>query len=170
MCPKTNVKVRASIMAGLLFAIVASPQLFQVMQSILGGLVTIASSSGVPTFLGLVLHSAVYAIIVYFLMYYKKEGFSCPPDKPHWNGSQCSKKKLPWAGSTMGGKYGRYSKKTSTSRLDPNDPYGDKKLLADKFPYWGWGANTGLRCIHNDNTKCFTHYVNGKLVMKRPGS
>ena len=73
MCPKTDVKVRASIMSGLLFAIVASPQLFQVMQSILGGLVTIASSSGVPTFLGLVLHSAVYAIIVYFLMYYKKK-------------------------------------------------------------------------------------------------
>lgn len=73
LCPKTDVKVRASIMSGLLFAIVASPQLFRVMQSILGGVVTIASASGAPTLAGLALHSVVFAVIVYFMMYYKKK-------------------------------------------------------------------------------------------------
>ncbi len=75
MCPSShgNVKVRASLMSAVLFAIVASPQLFAIMQGLLGGLFRVASPSGLPTLAGLILHAVVYGLIVYGLMYTKKK-------------------------------------------------------------------------------------------------
>lgn len=74
MCPSShgNIKVRASLISAVLFAIVASPQLFALMQGLLGGLVRVTSASGVPTLAGLVLHSVVFGLIVYAFMHKKK--------------------------------------------------------------------------------------------------
>lgn len=70
-CPssKQHIKVKISLMAAVLFAIVASPQLFSIMQSLLGGLVRVATTGGSPTFFGLVLHAAVYGGLTYALMH-----------------------------------------------------------------------------------------------------
>lgn len=70
LCPKrvSNPQVRASLMAAVLFFIVASPQLFSLMQQLLGGLVRIAAPGGSPTTAGLVVHAAVYGFAVYALM------------------------------------------------------------------------------------------------------
>jgi type II secretory pathway pseudopilin PulG len=41
--------------------------------------------------------------------------------------------------------------------------------LERKYPYWGWGANAGLRCTRNDNTGCNTGYdAKGQLVDLNP--
>ena len=72
MCPShQGMKLRASLMAAALFAVVASPQLFGVVQNLLGGLVRV-TSGGVPTLPGLLLHAAVYGLIVYLLMHRKQ--------------------------------------------------------------------------------------------------
>lgn len=74
MCPsKKNWKLMASVQSALIFAVIASPQLFALMQDLLGGLIRITSGSGVPTTAGLLLHAAVYGLIVYVLMHYKKK-------------------------------------------------------------------------------------------------
>lgn len=73
LCPgHGNVKVRASVMSAVLFAIVASPQLFQIMQGLLGGLFRVATPSGTPTLAGLILHAIVYGVLVYGIMHLKK--------------------------------------------------------------------------------------------------
>ncbi len=68
-----KLKIRASIMAALLFIVIASPEVFGFMQKILGGLVRVASPAGVPTAAGLVLHGLVYGLITYGLMYKKNK-------------------------------------------------------------------------------------------------
>lgn len=74
MCPsKKNWKLMASVQSALIFAVIASPQLFALMQQLLGGLFRITSTAGVPTTAGLVLHAVVYGLIVYALMHYKKK-------------------------------------------------------------------------------------------------
>ena len=69
-----NIKARASIVSALLFAVIASPQLFAVMQGLLGGLVRVTGASGVPTWAGLVLHSVVFGVVVYAWMHVAKRG------------------------------------------------------------------------------------------------
>lgn len=83
----SNNKVRASIMAAVLFAVVASPQLFSLMQSLLGGLFRVASSAGTPTLAGLILHAVVYGLLSFGLMHLKRgkynryEGYKCEQHK-----------------------------------------------------------------------------------------
>jgi hypothetical protein len=66
-----GLKVRASIMAALVFIVIASPEMFGLVQSLLGGIVRV-TSGGVPTAIGLVLHGIVYGLISYGLMHLKK--------------------------------------------------------------------------------------------------
>jgi len=49
----------------VVFLVVASPQLFMVVRSILGKWV--ASPEGLPTMAGLLLHSVVYVLLTHFL-------------------------------------------------------------------------------------------------------
>lgn len=72
MCPSSQ-KLMASVQAALLFAVIASPQVFALMQQLLGGLFRVTTTGGVPTNAGLVLHAAVYGGIVYLLMLHKKK-------------------------------------------------------------------------------------------------
>lgn len=66
-----DIKVMASVKAALLFAVIASPALYNLVQQLLGWLVTVAVN-GRPTLAGLLLHSVVYGLVVYFLMYRKQ--------------------------------------------------------------------------------------------------
>lgn len=69
-------RVLYSLQAALLFLIVSSPVMYSLVQTIFGGLFTVAVK-GCPTVAGLLLHTVVYALLVYLLMVYqaKSEGF-----------------------------------------------------------------------------------------------
>ena len=60
-------RVIYSIQAALVFLVIASPFMYNLVQSILGRLVTVAKG-GCPTMAGLLLHTVVYGLIVYGLM------------------------------------------------------------------------------------------------------
>ena len=59
-------KVRISLLAALLFFIVANPKTYKIMRGVVGD--WIASPTGCPTTDGLVLHTGVYLLITYLLM------------------------------------------------------------------------------------------------------
>lgn len=61
-------KMRISIFAGILFLIIASPQLFKVMRQVLGDWV--ASPAGCPTQQGLLLHTVVFVLLTRLSMNY----------------------------------------------------------------------------------------------------
>jgi hypothetical protein len=64
---KISPKVQGALVAGLLFFIVSNPMTYQLVDSVLGGLVgRIASASGCPTNVGLIVHSAVFATLVFY--------------------------------------------------------------------------------------------------------
>ena len=66
-----------SLQAALLFLIVSSPVMYSLVQTIFGGLFTVAVK-GCPTVAGLLLHTVVFALLTYLLMVYqaKAEGFA----------------------------------------------------------------------------------------------
>jgi hypothetical protein len=44
-----------------------------------------------------------------------------------------------------------------------------REKLVKKYPFWGWGAHEGLRCIYNNNTGCNTYYDKyGRLMDRNP--
>jgi hypothetical protein len=63
---KLGRKESATIQAILVFYIISHPLTYRLTNSVLGGL---ASSSGCPTSLGLIVHSLVFGAVVYGLMY-----------------------------------------------------------------------------------------------------
>ena len=77
----------------------------------------------------------------------KKDGESCE------GGNQCQ------SGLCSSGK-----KCYSAPKPSPSSDAG----VNAKYPYWGWGANKGLRCKNKDNTGCETKWEGGKLKDKNP--
>jgi hypothetical protein len=63
----TRSKIRYAIISAIVFAIVSSPFLYRIVESLLGKIMTVAVD-GCPTMLGLLLHSVVFALIIYTLM------------------------------------------------------------------------------------------------------
>jgi hypothetical protein len=63
-------KHTATLQAVLLFFLISNPMTYRLTNSLLGGLVgRLADPSGCPTARGLLVHSAVFGLIVYGLMY-----------------------------------------------------------------------------------------------------
>jgi hypothetical protein len=63
-------KQSATLQAVLLFFLIANPLTYRLTNSLLGGLTgRLADPSGCPTSKGLLVHSAVFGVIVYALMY-----------------------------------------------------------------------------------------------------
>jgi len=62
-----DVRLFYSFQAALVFLIVSSPILYTFVQSIFGKLFTVAVK-GCPTIAGLILHSVVFALVVYVIM------------------------------------------------------------------------------------------------------
>lgn len=62
-------KQSATLQAVLLFFIISNPMTYRLTNSLLGGLIgRLADPSGCPTGTGLLVHSAVFGLIVYGLM------------------------------------------------------------------------------------------------------
>ena len=59
-----NHKIKASLTVGILFFILSSPYMYRIVDSLIPG----TSYGGRPTTQGLVLHSLVFAGIVYLMM------------------------------------------------------------------------------------------------------
>jgi hypothetical protein len=63
-------KQAATLQAVLLFFIIANPFTYRLTNSLLGGLLgRLADPSGCPTSTGLIVHSVVFGLIVYGLMF-----------------------------------------------------------------------------------------------------
>ncbi len=64
-----SVQISATIQSVLVFLLVSAPFTYKITDGILGGIVgRLASASGCPTALGLVIHAIVFGLIVYGLM------------------------------------------------------------------------------------------------------
>ena len=71
---KQEEKLITSIISGLTFFVIANPETFRLMRSILGS--SIATPTGCPSTRGLILHSLVFILIVWGMMNIKKSGGS----------------------------------------------------------------------------------------------
>lgn len=62
-----NAKVMYSLQAALLFFVISSPFMYNIVEKVFGKLFTV-SINGCPTTHGLLLHTLVYGLVVYLLM------------------------------------------------------------------------------------------------------
>ena len=69
---KQQEKLITSIISGLTFFVIANPETFRLMRSILGS--SIATPTGCPSTRGLILHSFVFILVVWGMMNIKKSG------------------------------------------------------------------------------------------------
>ena len=71
---KQEQKFVTSLMSALLFFIIANPDTFRLMRSILGSWVS--GPNGCPTTAGLILHAVVFFLIVWVMMNIKRESYA----------------------------------------------------------------------------------------------
>jgi hypothetical protein len=64
-------KLMYTLQAAILFLIVSSPVMYRLVEAVFGRLFTV-SVNGCPTTAGLVLHTIVFALLVYILMVVQK--------------------------------------------------------------------------------------------------
>ena len=83
-------KLIISIISGLTFFIVANPETFRLVRRILGS--WIATPTGCPSTLGLLVHTIVFILVVWGMMNIKKEGGGCPSKKKSGCGCGGAKK------------------------------------------------------------------------------
>jgi len=72
---KQENKLIISIISALTFFVIANPSTFRLVRGIIGS--KIASPTGCPTTLGLVVHSIVFMLVVWAMMNIRKDGPSC---------------------------------------------------------------------------------------------
>jgi hypothetical protein len=75
---KQEEKFIISVISGLTFFIVANPETFRLVRRVLGS--WIATPTGCPSTLGLLVHTLVFILVVWGMMNIKKEG-GCPKTK-----------------------------------------------------------------------------------------
>jgi hypothetical protein len=61
-------KVRAALLAAVIYFIIANPMTYKIVDAIIGTFIPIASASGCPTFAGLLFHTFVFFCVTYFIM------------------------------------------------------------------------------------------------------
>ena len=61
-------KWKYSLYSAIVFLLISSPYTYMLMNNILGSLVSISSSSGCPTIVGLLLHAIVFMLIIRGMM------------------------------------------------------------------------------------------------------
>lgn len=71
-------KIMYSIWAAILFAVIASPFLYNIVNMVLGFIVPIAVN-GCPTFAGVIVHAVVFGLITYLLMVFVKPAAGAVP-------------------------------------------------------------------------------------------
>ena len=72
---KQEDKLIISIISGLTFFIVANPETFRLVRRVLGS--WIATPTGCPSTLGLLVHTLVFILVVWGMMNIKKQGGGC---------------------------------------------------------------------------------------------
>jgi|TARA_Y100000389_G_scaffold61689_1_gene57747 hypothetical protein len=81
---KQQEKFMISVISGLTFFIVANPETFRLVRRVLGP--RIATPTGCPSTMGLLVHTLVFILVVWGMMNIKKEGTTTK------NGGKCGKK------------------------------------------------------------------------------
>jgi len=66
-------KAKYSFYSALVFFLVANPETYKVVQSLLGGFVTIAAPGGCPTSLGLFFHTCLFFLVMLALMMFPRD-------------------------------------------------------------------------------------------------
>jgi len=62
-----SAKLKAAIVAGIMFFIISNPIVYKAVDGVVGGMLgPIASPGGCPTTWGLIVHSAVFAVATYY--------------------------------------------------------------------------------------------------------
>tara|TARA_B110000444_G_scaffold32826_1_gene28088 strand:- start:5526 stop:6014 length:489 start_codon:yes stop_codon:yes gene_type:complete len=110
---KQQEKLITSIISGLTFFVIANPETFRLMRSILGS--RIATPTGCPSTGGLILHSFVFILVVWGMMNIKKKKQS---------GCGCGGKK---EGSTCGGKKGEKKVKSMSETPNPEPEFVEEE-------------------------------------------
>lgn len=116
---KQEEKLITSIISGLTFFVIANPETFRLMRSILGA--RIATPTGCPSTMGLLLHTVVFILVVWGMMNIKKE--------PHTTAK--SKKE---GGCGCGGKKGEKKVKTQPDMVDapaPQPGFADQPITLE---------------------------------------
>ena len=90
---KQQEKLITSIISGLTFFVIANPETFRLMRSILGS--SIATPTGCPSTRGLILHSFVFILVVWGMMNIKKSGGCGCGGKKEKKGCGCANSGAP---------------------------------------------------------------------------
>ena len=110
---KQEEKLITSLISGLTFFVIANPETFRLMRSILGPL--IATPTGCPSTTGLILHSFVFILVVWGMMNIKKSG-----------GCGCGGKKKKDCGCG-GGKKGEKKVKSMSETPNPEPEFAEEE-------------------------------------------
>ena len=113
---KQQEKLITSIISGLTFFVIANPETFRLMRSILGS--SIATPTGCPSTRGLILHSIVFILVVWGMMNIKKSGGSACGGKKE-KGCGCDGKK---------GKKGEKKVKSMSETPNPEPEFVEKEV------------------------------------------
>jgi len=116
---KQEEKLITSIISGLTFFVIANPETFRLMRSILGA--RIATPTGCPSTMGLLLHTVVFILVVWGMMNIRQE--------PHTAAK--SKKE---GGCGCGGKKGEKKVKTQPDMVDapaPQPGFADQPITLE---------------------------------------
>ena len=89
---KQEEKFIISVISGLTFFIVANPETFRLVRRVLGP--RIATPTGCPSTMGLLVHTLVFILVVWGMMNIKKEG-GCPSKKKKGCGCKGTKVVVP---------------------------------------------------------------------------
>jgi hypothetical protein len=63
-----GLKLKYSLYSALAFFLISSPQVYSLVQAILGSVVKIADPTGCPTSFGLILHTLIFLGLLYLMM------------------------------------------------------------------------------------------------------
>jgi hypothetical protein len=66
----TAKKIKISVYSGLLFLVIASPFMYNIVNSLTHGLgVFVLNQTGCPTYVGVILHAVVFTLLTFGMMY-----------------------------------------------------------------------------------------------------
>ena len=133
---KQEQKLITSIISGLTFFVIANPETFRLMRSVLGS--RIATPTGCPSTMGLLLHTVVFILVVWGMMNIRKDtGCGCGGGEKK-------------GGCGCGGKKGKKQVKTQLEMVDAPNPEPD--FHEKEVELQGSGAVLGSMDISPEGT------------------
>ena len=135
---KQEEKLITSIISGLTFFVIANPETFRLMRSVFGS--RIATPTGCPSTLGLLLHSVVFILVVWGMMNIRKNtGCGCGGEKKKGGG-----------GCGCDGKKGKKQIKKQPEMVDAPNP--EPGFHEQEVELQGSGAVLGSMDISPEGT------------------